>query len=303
MHQCAHHPKDGGQNYGRAFAIGVTLNIVFVIIEAACGIYGNSLALLADAGHNLSDVLGLMLAWAGHVLGKVHPTQQRTYGLRSTTILAALFNALLLTLAVGAIAWEAIERFSNSDIVAAPVVIVVALIGVLINTATALLFMRGRHDDINIRGAFLHMAADALLSLGVAVAGGLILYTGWLWIDPVTSLVIAIVIFIATWQLLQESFELAMQSVPKHIHIGDVYDYLMSFPGVDAVHDLHVWAISTTEIALTAHIVKPTIESDDAMLKQIAHDLEHDFRINHTTIQIERDVNETNCAQAEPGSL
>lgn len=302
MHQCSHHHTDG-QDYGTAFAIGVALNVVFVVIEAAYGFYGNSLALLADAGHNLSDVLGLLLAWTGHVLGKVRPTENRTYGLRSTTILAALFNALLLIFAVGGIAWEAIGRFSNSDDVAAPTVIVVALIGVVINTATALLFMKGRHNDINLRGAFLHMAADALLSLGVAIAGGIILYTGWHWVDPMTSLVIAVVIFLATWQLLRDSFDLAMQSVPKHICLGDVEDYLTTLPGVHAVHDLHVWAISTTETALTAHLVKPSIESDDAMLKQIAHDLEHDFRINHTTIQIERDLSQTHCAQAVPGSL
>lgn len=302
MHQCAHHHTEN-QNYGMAFAIGVTLNVIFVAIEAAYGFYGNSLALLADAGHNLSDVLGLLLAWAGYGLGKVDPTDRRTYGLRSTTILAALSNALLLLIAIGGIAWEAIGRFYETSEVQAPTVIVVALIGVLINTATALLFMKGRHNDINIRAAFLHMAADALLSLGVAIAGVVILYTSWQWVDPLTSLLIALFIFGATWQLLRESIDLALQSVPKHINLGDVQDYLLSLPGIEAVHDLHVWAISTTETALTAHIVKPEVECDDQLLKQISHDLDHDFRINHTTIQIERDVDETRCAQAEPGAL
>lgn len=302
MHQCTHHAVTD-RNYGKAFALGVSLNVIFVIIEVAFGFYGNSLALLADAGHNLSDVLGLVLAWTGYALGKIHPTQNRTYGLRSTTILAALFNALLLLLAVGGIAWEAIGRFTSDSEVAAPTVIVVALIGVVINTVTALLFMKGRHDDINLRGAFLHMAADALLSLGVAVAGAVILYTSWHWVDPLTSLLIAVFIFVATLELLRDSFELAVQSVPKHICIGDVEDYLAGLPGVEAVHDLHVWAISTTETALTVHLIKPNVESDDVMLKQIAHDLEHDFRINHSTIQIERDLNQTLCAQAEPGSL
>jgi len=302
MHQCSHHAA-ADLNYGKAFAVGVSLNVVFVVIEAAYGFYGNSLALLADAGHNLSDVLGLLLAWAGYALGKIRPTENRTYGLRSTTILAALFNALLLLLAVGGIAWEAIGRFDGDSEVAAPTVIVVALIGVVINTLTALLFMKGRHDDINLRGAFLHMAADALLSLGVAIAGVVILYTSWHWVDPLVSLLIAVFIFFATLELLRDSFELAVQSVPKHICIGDVEDYLASLPGVEAVHDLHVWAISTTETSLTAHVVKPLVESDDALLRQISHDLEHDFRISHTTIQIERDLNQTRCAQAEPGSL
>ena len=302
MHQCAHHHTQD-QGYGRAFAIGVVLNVLFVAIEAGYGFYSNSLALLADAGHNLSDVLGLLLAWGGYLLAKVHPSGRRTYGLRSTTILAALLNALLLLVAIGGITWEAIGRFTSPSEVAAPTVIVVALVGVVINTITAMLFVKGRHGDLNIRGAFLHMAADALLSLGVALAGAIILWTGMNWIDPVTSLVIAVVIFVATLQLLRESFEMALHAVPNHIDIGDVEDYLSSLQGVKAVHDLHVWAVSTTETALTAHIVKPQVENDDELLKLIAHDLQHDFQISHATIQIERDVRETNCAQAVPGSL
>ncbi|GAA5508479.1 cation diffusion facilitator family transporter [Novipirellula caenicola] len=302
MHQCAHHHTEN-QNYGSAFAIGVVLNVVFVVVEAGYGFYSHSLALLADAGHNLSDVLGLLIAWGGYALAKVPPCNKRTYGWRSTTILAALLNALILLVAIGGIAWEAIHRFQDPAEVAAPTVIIVALIGVVINTITALLFMKGRHGDLNIRGAFLHMAADALLSLGVAVAGVLILYTQWNWIDPATSLLIAVVIFIATTDLLRESMNYALQAVPKKIDLDDVNAYLLRLPGVTAVHDLHVWAMSTTEIALTAHLVKPQLENNDALLKKIAHDLDHEFQISHATVQIESSVDAANCRQAEAGSL
>ncbi|EMI22808.1 cation efflux system protein [Rhodopirellula maiorica SM1] len=302
MHQCAHHHTEN-QNYGSAFAIGVVLNVAFVLVEAGYGFYSHSLALLADAGHNLSDVLGLLIAWGGYALAKVPPCNKRTYGWRSTTILAALVNALILLVAIGGIAWEAIHRFQDPADVAAPTVIIVALIGVVINTITALLFMKGRHGDLNIRGAFLHMAADALLSLGVAVAGVLILYTQWNWIDPATSLLIAVVIFVATTDLLRESVNYALQAVPKKIDLDDVSAYLLKLPGVTAVHDLHVWAMSTTEIALTAHLVKPQLENNDALLKKIAHDLDHEFQISHATVQIESSVDAANCRQAEAGSL
>ncbi len=232
MHQCAHHHHPS-KDYGRAFATGVALNLVFVFVEATYGWWAGSLALLADAGHNLSDVLGLLMAWGGYALAKVAPSPQRTYGWRGSTILAALFNALLLLVAVGGIAWEAIGRLSNPTDVSAPIVIIVALIGVLINTLTAMLFMRGRDKDMNIRGAYLHMAADALLSLGVAVAGAVIIWTGWLWVDPVTSLIIAMVILVATWGLLRESLHLAMQAVPPSIDIDEVQDFLGGLPGRD----------------------------------------------------------------------
>ncbi|TWT80990.1 Cadmium, cobalt and zinc/H(+)-K(+) antiporter [Planctomycetes bacterium CA13] len=302
MHQCAHHHHDV-QNYGPAFAIGVGLNVAFVLIEAGFGFWTDSLALLADAGHNLSDVLGLLMAWGGFALSKVRPSSTRTYGWRSTTILAALFNALLLLVAIGGITWEAIERLREPSMVAAPTIIIVALIGVAINTLTALLFMRGRHGDLNIRGAYLHMAADALLSLGVAVAGGLILWTQWNWIDPVTSLVIAAVIFVATIGLLRESVDLVLQAVPPEIDMTELTTYLVELPGVSEVHDLHVWAMSTTEIALTAHLVKPELANDDELLSQLAEDLHHDFNIGHTTIQIERSVQAANCHQADEGTL
>ncbi len=302
MHQCAHHATEN-QNYGPAFAIGVGLNVVFVLVEAGYGFYSHSLALLADAGHNLSDVLGLLMAWGGYALAKVPPCNKRTYGWRSTTILAALFNALFLLVAIGGIGWEAIHRFQEPSEVIAPTVIAVALIGVVINTITAMLFMKGRHGDLNIRGAFLHMAADALLSLGVAIAGVLILYTQWNWIDPAISLAIAVIIFFATIELLRESVNLALQAVPGKIDLEDVNDYLLSLPGVTAIHDLHVWAMSTTEVALTAHLVKPDVENNDALLKKISHDLDHRFQISHATVQFEANVDAANCRQAETGSL
>ncbi|NND97162.1 MAG: cation transporter [Pirellulaceae bacterium] len=302
MHQCAHH-HHATDNYGRAFAIGVLLNVFFVIVEAGYGFYANSLALLADAGHNLSDVLGLLMAWGGYALAKVAPSPNRTYGWRGSTILAALFNALLLLVAVGGIAWEAITRFSTPSEVAAPTIIVVAGIGVVINTITAMLFMNGRDGDLNIRGAYLHMAADALLSLGVVIAGIVIALTSWQWVDPLTSLVIAAVILLGTWGLLRESANLAMQGVPTNIDPHEVQTFLNSIPGVSEVHDLHIWAMSTTEIALTAHLVKPDAENEDELLRDTAQELHHHFNISHTTIQIERSVEDANCGQAADGTL
>ena len=302
MHQCAHH-HHSPDNYGKAFAIGVTLNVLFVIVEAGFGFYTNSLALLADAGHNLSDVLGLLMAWGGYALARVAPSPKRTYGWRGSTILAALFNALLLLVAVGGIAWEAIFRLSNPNEVTAPIVIAVAFIGVIINTATAMLFMKGRDGDLNIRGAYLHMAADALLSLGVVIAGVTILVTSWFWVDPVTSLVIAVIILFGTWGLLRESVNLAMHAVPAKIDPAAVKEFLESTPGVTEVHDLHIWAMSTTEIALTAHLVKPDAGDEDVLLRETAEELHHHFDISHTTIQIERSITAANCGQAAEGTL
>ncbi|MGB7323681.1 MAG: cation diffusion facilitator family transporter [Rubripirellula sp.] len=302
MHQCDHHhpaPKD----FGWAFAIGVTLNLAFVAVEAAFGWWSDSLALLADAGHNLSDVLGLLMAWAGYALAKLPTSPKRTYGWRGSTILAALLNSLLLMVAVGGIVWEAVSRFSAPPPVAGPVVIVVAIVGVVINTATAMLFMRGSEHDLNLRGAYLHMAADALLSLGVAIAGGIIMVTNWLWVDPVTSIVIAIIIFVATWSLMAESFRLAMHAVPASVDPQQVESYLAGLPGVTAVHDLHIWAMSTTDIALTAHLVRPNHDNDDALLSAASETLHHDFKIDHMTIQIERSVTDADCGQWEEGTL
>lgn len=303
MHQCAHHHHPDGDDYGWTFAIGVGLNVVFVAVEAFYGWYADSLALLADAGHNLSDVLGLLMAWGGYALAKLPPGGNRTYGWRGSTILAALFNALILMAAVGAIAWEAVHRLSNPSPVASPVVISVALIGVVINTATAMLFMKGRHHDLNLRGAYLHMAADALLSLGVAIAGVAILWTGKDWIDPLTSLIVASMILVATWGLMKESFALAMQAVPASIRVNDVEAYLAGLDGVDEVHDLHVWAMSTTEVALTAHLVRPESQNDDALIREINQSLHRRFGIDHVTIQIERSIDDADCGQWEIGTL
>jgi cobalt-zinc-cadmium efflux system protein len=279
------------------------LNVVFVAVEAFYGWYADSLALMADAGHNASDVLGLLMAWGGYTLAKLPPLGNRTYGWRGSTILAALFNALLLMAAVGGIAWEAIGRLWNPTPVAGPVVIVVALIGVVINTATAMLFMKGRKHDLNLRGAYLHMAADALLSLGVAIAGAVILWTGKDWIDPLTSLIVAGVIFAATWGLMRESFQLAMQAVPANIRVDEVELYLSELDGVAEVHDLHVWAISTTEIALTAHLVRPDSINDDALINEVNLTLHRRFGIDHVTIQIERSIDDADCGQWEIGTL
>lgn len=263
----------------RAFAIGVALNTAFVVIEAGYGLHASSLALLADAGHNLSDVLGLLLAWGAAALARKQPNGRFTYGLRSSSILAALANAMLLLFACGAIAWEAVQRFGNATPVEGTMVMIVAAIGIAINGATALLFMSGRKNDLNIRGAFLHMAADAAVSAGVVLAGFAILYTGWSWIDPVISLVIVVVILIDTWGLLRESTTLALNAVPAGIDIAAVQDFLRALPGVKEVHDVHIWGMSTTEAALTCHLVMPTGHPGDQLLAEVAEELEHRFGI------------------------
>lgn len=289
-------------NYGRAFGIGVALNVVYVVVEAGYGFWANSLALLADAGHNLSDVLGLLLAWAGYSLSRIRPTERHTYGWRGSTILAALFNALILLVAVGGIAWEAARRFSEPIEPAGMTIVVVAGIGVVINTATALLFLGGRSRDLNVRGAFLHMAADAGVSLGVVVAGLGIRWTGSTWIDPATSLAIAAVIFAGTWGLLRESVNLAMQAVPEGIDPSSVRDFLTGQDGVEDVHDLHIWAMSTTEVALTAHLVKPEPDGDDEFLSRMGDELHDRFGIEHATIQLERRAGDA-CRLSGPGTL
>ena len=282
------HSHSHSNSYGRAFAIGVTLNVAYVLIEAFAGFWLGSLALLADAGHNLSDVLGLVIAWIGHYLGSLPPTHRKTYGWRSSSILAALANALLLLVAVGGITWEAAQRFSSPVEVAGVPVMVVASIGVVINFVTALMFHSGRHHDVNIRGAYIHMAADAAVSLGVVIAGGLILWTGFDWIDPLISIMIAVVIFIGTWGLLRESVNLAMHGVPHSIDLDRVRECLTDQPGVTAVRDLHVWAMSTTEVALTAHVVVPEGPPDDEFFERAARELKAKFEIVHSTIQAER---------------
>ena len=282
-HGHSHAPAD----FGRVFAIGVFLNLTFVVVEGAAGYLAHSLALVADAGHNLSDVFGLLLAWGASVLARRAPTAKHTYGLRRSSILAALLNAVLLLVAVGGIAWEAIRRFSEPAPVAGKMVIGVALVGIVINTATALLFLSGRKDDLNIRGAFLHMAADAAVSLGVVLAGVAMLATRQTWIDPVVSLVIVAVICIGTWGLLRDSVNLALDAVPEGIKVEEVKNYLTALPGVAEVHDLHIWAMSTTETALTAHLVIPNGGGGDALLARACTELHDRFGIEHATLQIE----------------
>jgi cobalt-zinc-cadmium efflux system protein len=282
-----HGHNHGAADYGRAFAIGVVLNLGFVVVEFLCGQLAHSLALVADAGHNLSDVLALLLAWGATVLARRRPTPGRTYGIRRSSILAALVNAIVLLVAVGAIAWEAVRRFSEPTPVAGKTVIGVAVIGMVINTATALLFLSGRKGDLNIRGAFMHMAADAGVSLGVVLAGVAIFATGWVWLDPVVSVVIVVVILIGTWDLVRDAVNLALDAVPESVNLHGVGQYLAGLPKVVDVHDLHIWGMSTTETALTAHLVMTEAVCDDAFLARIEGELYTLFGIEHTTIQVE----------------
>lgn len=300
------HGDDGGhshtpKNFGTAFAIGTTLNFGFVILEVVFGLYAHSLALVADAGHNMGDVLGLLLAWGASILARSAPTQRRTYGLRSSSILAALFNAIFLLVSVGAIAWEAIRRFGDPTDVAGKTVIWVSAVGIAINTATALMFMSGRKGDLNIRGAFMHMAADAGISAGVVVAGFAILATGFHWIDPVVSLAISAVIIWGTWGLLRDSVNLALQAVPQGIDLAKVKECLAALPHVTAVHDLHVWPMSTTETALTAHLVRSVDRCDSAVLEKCCKELHDKFEIQHATIQFETEDHD--CELAPEGKV
>jgi cobalt-zinc-cadmium efflux system protein len=281
------HNHSHENSFGRAFAIGVALNLAFVIIEFIYGKLSNSVALVADAGHNLSDVLGLTLAWGAAVLARKTPTPTRTYGLRRSSILAAVINASSLMIVVGAIAWEAIGRIKNPEPVASKTIIVVAAVGIFINTFSAFLFMSGRKSDMNIRGAFVHLMADAFVSLGVVITGVLILFTGWLLLDPIVSLIISIVIVIGTWSLLRDSVNLALDAVPEHIDTDEVKNYLLTLPHCTDVHDLHIWAMSTTETALTVHLVVEGKTYDDTMLSHITHELHDKFHIQHATLQIE----------------
>ncbi|MGX9424982.1 MULTISPECIES: cation diffusion facilitator family transporter [Bradyrhizobium] len=279
-----HAPDD----FGRAFAIGASLNTAFVIAELVFGYAANSLALISDAVHNLSDVFSLLLAWGAAWLAGRRPTDRHTYGYRRASILAALFNAGLLLVAVGGIAVEAVNRLREPAEVASWTVVWVAALGILVNGFTALLFMRGRHGDLNIRGAYLHMAADAGVSLGVVIAALLIMSTGWLWIDPAISLVIALVVLVSGWGLMRDSVNLALDAVPRGIELVEVREFLRTLDGVSEVHDLHIWAMSTNETALTAHLVRPG-GHDDAFLHHVCAQLSHRFKIHHATLQVEAD--------------
>jgi len=277
-------------NHGKAFAIGVALNVAYVIAQIVFGIVAHSLALLADAGHNFGDVLGLLLAWGAIYLGKTRPTARRTYGLGRSSILAALANALLLLVAVGGITWEAIRRFSNPGEVGGKTVIIVAAVGIVLNGVTAMLFFGGHKRDLNVKGAFLHMAADAAVSAGVVIAGMIILLTGWHWVDPVASLLINVVIVCGTWGLLRGSMAMALDLVPENVDATAVRRFLEKQKGVTAVHDLHIWPLSTTRTALTVHLEMPNGSAGDIFLHHLCENLHHQFGIEHSTVQIEQNA-------------
>jgi cobalt-zinc-cadmium efflux system protein len=303
-HDHTHHDHDHSHapaSFGRAFAIGIVLNTAFVAIEFAYGLISNSMGLMADAGHNLSDVLGLAIAWLASAIAAKPPSVTHTYGYKSSTILAALVNAVFLLIAMGAITWEAIQRFISPEPTAGMTMIIVAAIGIAINAFTAWLFASGRKQDLNVRGAYLHMASDAAVSAGVVVAGFVMLQTGWLWVDPLVSLVIVAVVVLGTWSLLRESLAMSLQAVPRGTDLNSIQAFLTSQPGVGAVHDLHIWAMSTTETALTAHLVMPDGRPDDAFLMQLTDELQQHHGIGHVTIQIE--TNAATVCRLEPAHV
>ncbi len=284
----SHGHSHAPSSFGRAFAIGIALNGAYILVEAAFGFASNSLALLADAGHNCSDVLGLVVAWGATALAQRPPSQRYTYGLTGSTILAALFNSIFLMLTFGAIGLEAVMRLMHPQPVAGFTVILVALGGIAVNGVSAMLFAAGRKGDLNVRGAFLHMAGDAMVSAGVVVAGLAILATGWQWLDPVVSLGVALVVIAQTWSMTRESVAMSLQAVPETIAATDVRAFLGRLPDVAEVHDLHIWPMGTAEIAMTAHLVMPAGHPGDAVLFQLEHDLHEQFGIGHVTLQIER---------------
>ncbi len=293
-----HHHFDPNGN-GRAFALAICLNTLFVAIEFGYGFIANSTALMADAGHNLSDVLGLMVAWGAATLARSTPNRRYTYGLRSSSILAALLNALILMMACGAILWEAVHRFTSPPPVAGVTVAIVAAVGVAINGISAWLFMSGSKDDINIRGAYQHMAADAAISMGVVISGLAIMATGWAWLDPLVSIVIVLFILVSTWSLLKESLRLVLAAVPDNVDAAKVTEFLSARPGVTAIHDLHIWAMSTTETALTAHLVMPAGYPGDAAVDAITEKLKSDYAIHHCTLQVEMGTTVHGCTLHE----
>ncbi len=290
-----HHHYDPNGN-GRAFALAIGLNTLFVAIEFGYGFIANSTALMADAGHNLSDVLGLILAWGAALLAKTATNRRYTYGLRSTSILAALANALMLMLACGAIGWEAVHRFANPAPVVGGTVAIVAAIGVAVNGFSAWLFMAGSKGDINIRGAYQHMAADAAISLGVVISGLAIMGTGWTWLDPAVSIAIVLLILVSTWSLLKESLRMVLAAVPDNVDVAKVSAFLQGQPGVASIHDLHIWAMSTTQTALTAHLVMPAGYPGDAAVDAITAELKAQYAIHHCTLQVEMGTTQHACA-------
>lgn len=287
----AHHDHDhahgGSGAKGRAFLVGIVLNLVIVVVEAVYGLAAHSMALLADAGHNLGDVLGLVLAGSAAILARRRPTKRHTYGYRRLTLLAALANGVFLLVATGGIAWESVRRLGTPEPVVAQTVIAVAAVGAVVNGASALLFLRGRDHDLNVKGAFLHLAGDAGIALGVVVTGMIVMHTGWWWLDPATSLVVAALILVSTWSLLRRSLNLVLDAVPEGIDIDAVREYLSALPRVREVHDLHVWAMSTTETALTAHLVMPGNSCEPTFLASICRELHDRFDIDHGTLQVD----------------
>jgi cobalt-zinc-cadmium efflux system protein len=283
------HSHTSKLNFNKAFAWGITLNVVYILIEAFYGLMIHSMSLIADAGHNLSDVLGLLLAWGAAYLSRSSATSKRTYGFRKSTILAAMFNSILLLIVVGGISIEAFRKIMYPQPTEGKAMILVAGIGVVVNALTAIFFFKGKENDLNIKSAFLHMAADAGVSLGVVLAGLIIIFTGWMWIDPLISILILGVITIGTWGVLRKSLLLSMDAVPEHIDTENVRNYLQNLPGVTDVHHIHIWAMSTTEYALTAHLNIPALDSNDNFLAETAEALNNKFGISHTTIQIEND--------------
>ena len=291
-----HHHHANPARHGRAFVIAIALNSIFVVVEFGYGFVANSTALMADAGHNLSDVLGLLLAWGALLLARRSPSQRFTYGLRGTSILAALANAMLLFVACGAIGWEAVQRMAQPPAVAGMTVMWVAAVGIVVNGISAWLFFSGRRGDLNIRGAYLHMAADAAVSLGVVLAGLMMMLTGWNWLDPAIGLVIVAVVLYGTWGLLRESVQLALNAVPPHIDASAVAEHLRHLAGVSEIHDLHIWAMSTTESALTVHLVMPGGYPGDAEIDAIARGLHERFSIHHSTLQVELGTSTHACS-------
>jgi cobalt-zinc-cadmium efflux system protein len=279
----------------KRMGIAVVLNLVFVVIESSFGFLSNSVAVIADAGHNLGDVLGLICAWAAIVLTRRPPAGKFTYGLGRSSVLAALTNAVLLLVACGAIAWEAIMRLASPPVVAGATVMGVAGVGIVLNGISAWLLHGGSHGDLNRRSAFLHMLGDAAISAGVLVSGGLIVYTGWNWLDPVVSIAIVAIILATTWSLLRDSINLSLDAVPEGVNSTAVMSFLSGQRGVTDVHDLHIWALSTTSVALTAHLVVPDREAEDALLGLLTPHLKRQFRIDHATLQIERDRCDHGC--------
>ncbi len=302
-HSHAHAHPHTAPAYGRVFAVGIALNLAFVVVEVACGIVAHSVALLADAGHNVGDVVGLAMSWGATALASLKPSSRRTFGFRRTTIVASVTNALVLLFMTGALTWESILRLLHPEPAHGRTMIVVALVGAFINAGSALLFMSAGQKDLNVRSAFVHLASDALLALGVAAAGAVILATGWLWVDPAVSIVLALTILLGTWSLMRKSMNLMLDAVPEGIDPEEVKTFLAALPGVVEVHDLHIWAMSTTETALTAHLVMPHASHDPAFLAKVCHELHEDFDIDHSTLQIDPEEAPTPCALARSDAV